>query len=315
MLFKIYPTVRKSSLLRILNLFFPWFTTEQTPLLIVGEGRSGTSWIGQTLGQASNAIYYREPCHPNKMGWGEEIAWSTYLKPGEIDHYFTPSLDAAFKGLITRGQQWSWSKYLRRITPGYKVVIKEVAAFMSLEWIVERYHPDVLVVIRHPCAVALSNKNRNAFVSEQQRIERLLENQLLVDEHLDLKTISVLKQVTTPLEVYAASWAVKNKIFVNAMNRHPQWQVISYEQLCQSPMKTFRSIFERYQLDWNEDVRQFIAQTTTNEVVDPFAISRVTEQQIDKWKTAMTKAEVAEVKNIVEPFELPFYNSESDWAC
>lgn len=282
------------------------------PLLIIGEGRSGTTWIGETFSQAPQVLYYVEPCNPDNNSQGSPTDWTRYVHPSGSDPYYERYLTAAFEGLISPGQTWSRQKFWRRLRPSYRIVIKEIATFMSLEWVYQRFNPSVLVVLRHPCGVALSNRDRNAHREEQQRLRLLRKNSELVDTHL-APYLSTIEKAQTPLEVSSAIWAIRNKVFANTYNQYP-WQMLYYEDLCQRPQETFRSLFDKFELPWNQSIEQFIDYKTNRVEPGTFSTGRITHRQIDKWKRRLTPAEIDQVRRIVAPFELPFYQSEVSWC-
>lgn len=314
LLFKLLnlPATKPMSRLVAFNPVLSKLQIGHSPLLIIGEGRSGTTWIGETFGRSPQVLYYVEPCNPDNNVHGTLTAWTRYVRPNGNDPYYERYLTAAFNGLISPGQTWSRQKFWRRLLPGYRVVIKEVATFMSLEWVYQRFDPSVLVVLRHPCGVALSNRDRNAHREEQQRLSLLKQNSELVDTHLS-PYLSVIEKARTPLEVSSVIWAIRNRVLANTYRQYP-WRVVCYEDLCCDPKKTFRSLFDTFDLPWDLSVERFIEYKTNRSEPGTFSTGRITQQQIDKWKRQLTPAEVEQVRRVVAPFELPFYQSEVAWC-
>lgn len=280
-------------------------------IFITGHGRSGTTWVGNTLRQASGALYYNEPCNPTARA-GDYSAWFRYVRPNGNDLFFEMYLDAAFKGLISDGGgAWLRQRAYRRLLPGYRVVIKEVASFMSLEWIYKRHQPEVLIIIRHPCGVALSERNQGTPVDRP--IKEMLEQTALVKDHLE-PYISVMKKAKTPFEIYGAIWGARNRVLADLLPHYPQWKILFYEEICEDPMNCFHELFDHFGLRWSQRVQNFINRSTTEERPGLYAIHRVSLKQINKWKGEMKYSEIDQVRSFVEPFNLPFYNAESDWS-
>jgi hypothetical protein len=279
-------------------------------IFITGHGRSGTTWIGNIFRQAKGVLYYNEPCNPDKAKGSKYSVWFRYVRLNANDPFFESYLDAAFKGLIMYKTAWLGQRRYRRLSPGYRIVIKEVASFMSLEWIYKRYNPSVLVVIRHPCAVALSERNKGT--STERPIMEILQQIPLVADHL-YPFITVMKKAKKPFEIYGAIWAARNRVIANLLSHYPEWRTIFYEDLCKNPLGYFHELFDHFSLNWSSKVQTFINRTTTKKKLGTYSISRVTEKQIDKWKSEMTRTEIEQVRTFVEPFNLPFYNLESEW--
>jgi hypothetical protein len=163
-----------------------------TRLLIVGVPRSGTTWVGQTLGAATGAVYVNEPD-------GDHDPWAyrarralpagRRLRPGDPAPALERLWDGAFaggrrpRGLRARAarylyastsidERWeSWlggreSVRLRvsaalaaplALEPGARaVVVKTVRAELTAEWVAARCRPTVLVVERDPRNVLAS---------------------------------------------------------------------------------------------------------------------------------------------------------------
>jgi len=281
------------------------------PIFITGHGRSGTTWIGNTFKQAPGILYYGEPSNPKVVKGGEYSHWFRYVRPDENDPYFESCLNRAFKGLITYGRGWWVTRPYRRFLPGYRVVIKEVAPLLLLEWVYKRYQPEVLFVLRHPCAVALSERNKSTSV--ERPIKEMLKQPDLVEDHLK-SYITVMEKAKTPFEVYGALWGARNRVIMDLVPKYPEWKILFYEDLCENPIQRFQELFDNFNLTWTDKVQKYINRTTTEKKPGTFSTFRVTKNQTDKWKREMTSSEIEQVRTFVEPFNLPYYNQESDWA-
>ena len=279
-------------------------------IFITGHGRSGTTWIGSTFEQAPGILYYGEPCNPKVVKGGNYSYWFRYVRPDGSDPYFESCLDRAFKGLITDGSYWLRQPY-RRFLPGHRVVIKEVASLMLLEWVYKRYQPEILFVLRHPCAVALSERNKST--SAERPIKEILKQPSLMEDHLN-PYLTVLEKAKTPYEIFGALWGARNRVITDLMPKYPEWKIVFYEDLCSDPIKCFRELFDHFNLTWTVKVQKYINRTTIEKKPGKYSTYRVTKNQINKWKRKMTPSEIEQVRTFVEPFNLPFYNTDSDWS-
>ena len=280
------------------------------PIFIIGHGRSGTTWVGSTFQLAPGVLYYREPCNPKIAEEGNYSHWFRYVPPDGSDPYFENCLDRAFKGLITYGRGWLKQPY-RRFLPGYRVVIKGVAPLMLLEWIYKRYQPEVLFVLRHPCAVALSEMNKKTPI--ERAINEILKQPELVENHLKPYT-ALMEKAEKPFEIYGALWGARNRVIADLIPKYPEWKTVFYEDLIKNPPGCFHELFDHFNLKWTVKVQKYINQSTTEGKPGKYSTFRVTKDQIDKWKRKMNFDEIEQVRKFVEPFNLPFYNKESDWS-
>jgi len=296
---------------KVLNSILSHLQMRNRAIFITGHGRSGTTWIGSTFEQAPGILYYHEPCNPEVVKGGDYSHWFGYVRPDGSDPYFESCLDRAFNGLITYGRGWWIKQPYRRLLPGSRVVIKEVASLMLLEWVYKRYQPEILFVLRHPCAVALSEKNKRTPV--ERPIIEILNQPDLVEDHLK-PYLTILEKAKTPFEIYGAIWGARNRVIADLIPKYPEWKILFYEDLTRDPLKCFRELFDHFNLDWTAKIQKHINQTTTKAKPGIYSTYRVTNTQTYKWKGKMTPDEIEQVRTFVEPFNLPYYNSESDWS-
>lgn len=290
-----------------------WFLDKwqvgRRPLLIGGHGRSGTTWVGNVFATSSRALYCFEPGNPAVSERGESDVWFRYLRPGERDPLFEELFDTAFRGL-PYNRRWRRAAW-HRLVPGYRMVVKEVAAFMCLEWLAARYDPAVLVVIRHPCPTILSELAQGTD-PQQSRQALLRQNRLWEGEAARYRAL--LEAAETGIEILAVIWAVRVHVLAGALARHPEWQVVQYEMLCAEPVAQFRKLFDALGLAWTAAVEQYVIQSSTSHKPGHYSGVRLSAQQPDKWRQELEPQAIEAVRRQVELFDLPFYRSTADWA-
>jgi len=277
------------------------------PILVCGHARSGTSWILRTLGRAPEALVYPEPFLST---CGETPATlAGYVPTGASAPGVAEQLDAAFAGLITTHRHWRAKspKLARRILGGFRVVIKEVATLMYIEWVAERYDPVVLIPVRHPCPVVLSQLDRGNYAPGW--LNAMLGNERLMADHLE-PFRAIMEGATSPLEATAAQWAGLNRVMATQLERHPDWLVVPYEPLARDPIGGFRALYDLVGLRWTRGVQRYVTRNTTTPDDDRYTTTRVSADRIDAWRQTMTVDEVARVRAIVEPFDLPWYRAD-----
>ncbi|MFZ0544612.1 MAG: sulfotransferase [Candidatus Promineifilaceae bacterium] len=282
------------------------------PLLITGHGRSGTTWVGNVFATGKRVLYCFEPGSPVVAEHGQNDVWFRYLPPGQSDPLFEEIFDTAFRGL-PYNRRWRRAAW-HRLVPGYRMVVKEVAAFMCLEWLAERYNPAVLTVIRHPCPTILSElaQGTDAQLSRQALLGQFsLWAGDVAGEIVPYR--SVLEKAQSAVEILAVIWAIRLRIFTTAFARHPEWQVVQYEALCANPVAQFQQLFEALRLPWTGRVEQFVIQSSTSYKPGSYSGTRHSTRQPDKWLQEMEPQTISAVRRQIEPFDLPFYRSAADW--
>lgn len=270
------------------------------PILILGHGRSGTTWVGNVLATGRRVLYTFEPGSPTP---DQPFAgWFAYARPGQANQTLQQTFDPAFQGLPGR-RNWRRS-FIHRLMPGYQLVIKDVAGLMAAEWLQERYRPAMLLVIRHPCPTILSELEQGT--DPQKSKATLLAQSQLFEEQLQPYR-PVIEAATTPHEILAALWAARYRVIANALPRHPHWKIVTYESLCEEPVATFHQLFSHFRLPWSDRNANFIWQSSTTTAPGRYSGKRVSRHQLDKWKEKLTPAEIAAIFRVIQPFQLPFY--------
>ncbi len=290
--------------------------TSGRPIFVTGNGRSGTTWIGQTLGRPADVLYYREPCHPYRNGIHEDDAanriWARYLRPGDRDPFFERTLGHAFRGWFWPGGGHPLSDYRKRIGARPRVLVKEVASFLSAEWVADRWDPQMLVILRHPGAYAVSVRNMDRPERELARLAVMRADEKLREDLIgDLE--AHLARVETPLEASLATWGIRTRAALAALDRHPDWGRVHYEDVARDPVAGFRDLYVRLGLAWSDAIEAWIREKTTSTREGHFTTSRVSQERIDAWRHDLTPEEKDRARRVLEPFGLPVYSAPEDW--
>lgn len=282
------------------------------PILVTGNGRSGTSWIAGTLARAEGLLYYREPCHPEINGLPPEAAhavWAAHVPPGGRHPFLEQRLDAAFRGHFWPGSRHRLTELPARLRRRPRILVKEVAAFMSVEWAAARWGPEVLVVLRHPAACAASVRALGQDAAELARL-RLLRSLPAVAR---APFAPCLDRIADPLEATASAWAIRTATVLEAVARHPDWAVVRYEELAADPVAGFRRLYARFGLAWTPALAAEIAERSRRDEGGAYSTRRDAAARIHAWRDRLSAAEIARLRRLVAGFGLPVYAGEADW--
>jgi hypothetical protein len=288
-------------------------------LLIVGAPRSGTTWVGKTLGRTAGSTYVHEP-----DGTGDPFAFRakralpfTPVLQGDEDvpeyeqlwagafaggrRPGTPrdllarrlfarlSQEEKWKGRQTDNASWRVRLACAAAVPlasdGSKrnVIVKSVHAALALEWIAQRFDPVVLVVRRHPYNVLASRlemgfkpgllevRNSGEFAARAWGVRP-------VDADESDLTKDAFHLGTLMLALH------------DAVERHPDWHIVSHEDLCIEPVAGFSSAAARLGLEWTAESEAFLGESNTRG--SGYATNRVAAEQPDRWRTRLTAEQV-----------------------
>src|SRR3972149_1824290 len=125
------------------------FKVPSPTILVLSLPRSGSSWVGEILGSASNALYLREPMTQSHLAWDDKEITEVFVDPNAALKGYERYADAAFSGfpmfsrnIVRKPDQWSlFARHSRRL------VIKEVN-LLACEWLLKKYSPRVIFIVR-----------------------------------------------------------------------------------------------------------------------------------------------------------------------
>ncbi len=258
----------------------------QPPILLLSYPRSGSSWLGETLGHASNAMYLREPINLSYQaqgGRGSVFTVDTAQPPPAYrraaQHAFTaiPTFDP---GVVRWPAQWRLAQRAQR-----RVVIKEVNP-AACAWFIAAFRPRIVFLMRHPAAVALSYRRmgwQQFPTLEQWRKHGLRQG-------------STLHTALTALSAY------------------PDHRLVRYEDVCRDPLATFQTLFDFCSLTWDAQSVQFIQTHTTHSDDAPGGTARRSQLMPDAWRSHIGPNELAALHDGFAAAQLPHYADAGDWS-
>jgi hypothetical protein len=302
-------------------------------VLVVGPGRSGTTWVGEALGHAAGAMYLHEPDHVvavpfagrARAGLGE---WPVLESGGPAPADYERLWDAAFgvrprwplnsvarrayAGVPALEKQaipdpaWHCSSARLRLAlrlarpaclrgPGPRVV-KSINAAFALDWLLDRYDPQVVLVRRHPLDVLASwwdlHSGESLFKYEDDRAVR---------PRLQRWQVS-----PPPRDDYFAemAWYVgfEMSAYQEAAEANPQIHVATHETLCADPIPEFRRLVANVGLEWSPDCEQYLQ--ASNLPGDGYETKRLAAEQPGKWRTRLTDDQVRVARDTLAPFPI-----------
>ncbi len=282
------------------------------PILVVSLPRSGSSWVGKSLGQAPNALYLREPITQSAIGGGLSDRAIVDHDPAAIPRSYSRFADAAFAaypafraGIVAKPDQWRLSTRRAR-----RLVIKEVNP-LALEWLLPRYRPQVVFLVRHPVAVARSYQRLGWTGSDVGELfgpaSRLGSGVLgRWRQALDREGDYWFEQGKRQGAVLYCAWRV--------LQRCRQVEVVEYETLCRRPRETFQALSHKVGLVWDGSMESALERSTGgDDSADPYGTRRPSAQMGDAWRGAVPEACVARLRDGFSQFGLPWYQDDTDW--
>ncbi|MEX2409755.1 MAG: hypothetical protein WD607_00045 [Candidatus Paceibacterota bacterium] len=296
-------------------------------LLITGAIRSGTTFVGKVIDQATDFRLINEPFSFNHGIEGIQH-WNPYTS--EYTPYYQKLFKKYFnyKSTFKLYERNKYDKYLKSVIKSRahfnylinkyspykkKLILKDPLASLSSQYLRHNHNIGVLVLFRHPGAFVYSNKrlewdfNLEHIFNQVELVERYLkEEQKIYHGNLDyIERLSLL-------------WRCINKVLIEYSKRKDDhyWQIVTHEELCINPQETFKMIFDRFEIDFNERTKDYIRKNTSksnkiNAGKAAHLLKRDSEGLIDYWKRELSEKEIDKIKRLTYDLALTFYDKES----
>jgi len=268
--------------------------TYRAAIFVAGSGRSGTTWLSELLIAGTRRRYLFEPLSRN-------VAITTPFHRDFVKRYLRPDADEPelreIMDRVLSGQIRSrWTERFNRRLRTHGRVVKEIRANLMLGWLQATFPGlPVILMLRHPCAVAAS------FAREgwRGRVGEMLAQPELVRDHLNGAQCDVLVELErSPLfERAIGIWCVETMVALRQMRRGAY--VLCYESLLTAPAYQLGKLFA-----WLE--RSDVA-AAIERVARPSSTSRgdrITVPRLTAWQHELTGAQIARALEVVKAFDL-----------
>lgn len=209
-------------------------------ILVAGEHRSGTTWLGEMLSKYFHYRFMFEPFHPDEFPEYEEFVYR-YIPPDLNNKQYYEKFSKIFRGNIKS----EWVDRDNRFFVSKGRVIKFIRINLMLGWIRENF-PElpIVFIIRHPCAVVSSRLMVNWDPFE---FDLILEQEDLINKFLG-SYLDFLEKPKTKLEKLVCLWCIENMVPLKMMS-DKKWHVVAYENLVINLEKEFKKIVEYIEPD------------------------------------------------------------------
>jgi hypothetical protein len=280
---------------------------------LVGDGRSGTTWLSELLNYRQNYRYMFEPLHPNNTRFMSlQDYFYLYLRAG-LEEEYVEEFEQMFAGKLYAGEL-KYASIFRHTAPRESydgLLIKDIFGHLSMAWVAEKFpHVKQILLMRHPFAVARSKiqlKNWHWL----QEPSKLLNEQKLYDDFL-APYASLIEASTSPFEKQVLIWSIIHAIVLKQLQPE-QVQLVFYEELCvEFPEAMHRLLIGLGQMTQEQDLDQsLILQGAVPSVTTQY-FSAINHQQdlISAWRSQLSDEEIGKGNAILEAFGLSeIYNA------
>ena len=296
----------------------------KNPLLITGIHRSGSTWIGKTFALAPELCYIHEPFNIKKHPEAPFDVWFLYLNESFPQKH---SLDvkAYLNGFRTFSVAQAISGVLKAKYPGQardviveqinrqlkRPLFKDPIAVLSAEWMHKELNSEVVLSVRHPAAFVASIKVKDW----QFDFRNFLRQEELMDTKFSLFRSEIMDLAASKRDIIDQGILLWNCIHavINdyriAYAHNNDWSFVRHEDLSLKPLETFRDLFKKHGLTFNEQVSRAILASTQSD--EKKYLTRNAKKNITTWKDRLTQAEIERIKKGTENIWPLFYEEDS----
>jgi hypothetical protein len=298
-------------------------------VLVTGIPRSGTTWVGKILAQAPHMRYVHEPFNITKRPCACGIYFDKWF------YYLTTENEACYRQHLQHLISASSNQFhllnmlidvrsnnnLRPLKIYFqqlratRTVVKDPLAYFSSCWLSCTFNMQVVILIRHPAAVANSYKQ----LGWEHDFSHFLSQPLLMRDYLAPFADEIAEFATNKHELIdqiALLWKLVYSAVSQQAAHHDDWLLVRHEDLCRNPENEFASMLYRLNITPSPSLHRAITATTTTNnaqaLADPYSIFRNSHVMCTQWKTQLSQWEIAQVHQRVGNLADRYY-AEDEW--
>lgn len=207
--------------------------------------------------------------------------------------------------------------FARHKKAGARPLMKDPLAFFSTEWLASRFNLQPVILIRHPAAFVSSLKQ----LGWTHPFDHFLRQPLLIRDLLEPYRSRIQEFATTNQPIVEQAillWQLIHHTILQYRSAHPGWILMRHEDISRQPVQRFNDLFCRLSLPFGsaieQRIREYSAETNPIETENPLNIRRSSNENIWKWRRALSDEEIQHIRRAVEPISQEFYG-DSDWAA
>jgi hypothetical protein len=242
------------------------------PVFVVSMPRSGSSWIGSVIGGANGMIYLREPytrSHITKVGGDTVFAVDPQHPPqtyADSDRLVQTMSPAFRPSVIGHPQQWPPFN-----AQPARLVVKEVNP-LACGWFVAQHDPNLILILRHPAAIALSYRERGWFKPDDSSDPMRLWREF--GRHV------------------ASTW----RDMLEQTHDHDSCLLVRYEEICAEPLLVFERLCVACGIPFDQElvdlIRAYSSGRGEGAKPDPYGLVRDSNAAGERWRQKITAAEL-----------------------
>jgi hypothetical protein len=305
--------------------------TGARPILVTGMQRSGTTWVGRMLSLRRDVTYLGEPLNPYIAGpllsLERKYQYTYICEENESDylHAFEDLTSFGYPLVSEVRAARSAADVLRvgkraavfasaRIRDA-RPLVKDPFAFFSAPWLGRRLGFRVVILVRHPGAVADSMKR----LGWSFDFRHVLDQPLLMQDLLAPWEDEMRDQLGTEDIVAQASllWKIVYSTAARFRSEQNTFLFVRHEDLAEAPVAGFAALYEELGLEFDSRIARTIDEFTDERNPreqrsgEAKAVRLYSPSTAAGWKQRLSEVEGDQVRHITDGIVGLFYPEES----
>lgn len=309
------------------------------PLVVAGSGRSGTTWVLDTIASENQLRTIFEPLHPVVVKGGHSNAcrylpddvedmqlrnfmedvflgnyhsmWTDYrVRPDRLreDLKSLPTL-VGVKCCFRRWQKLLRNYYRYRGTLQYpQIIVKMIRANLMLGWLHQKFGARIVLVIRHPGAVIESKMRLGGNDWEASSLlQHYLQDKRLQQNYLAPYN-DLLNRDLDPAAAHAAIWCIENCMPLSQAKQYGHI-VVFYEKLMKNSGKEWRRIITGLGLSKVPSAETI--EKPSQQISTLSGRERLEKTHLERWLERIDSKSLRHIDHIIKAMGVEFYDTYS----
>ncbi len=323
-------------------------TTQSGLRLILGLGRSGTTWLSSAIGQSESSLRFAMEgllaFRPKiKLSTSKDRGASPYVATLDETHQLAQFYSTVAAPHFDATQQHMEGPIVRNDLDPHCAIVKEVHALLATEALVDHLKCPTVIIKRDPIRIVDSLFARDGYRSyyldgeaeellgegilPQRRFSMLRTrwrrpaNPELIDRYFVgqssklqqlaevIKSQSSLREQTVLAKIVTVG--LMSNMLTQIATESPYCRLVRYEELCERPIETVANVSDHFDIECGESVRSFLRESTSRDTQSPdrFPVYRTQQQVADRPFKFLTDLEVEVGRNLLAEISAPLLPS------
>ena len=274
-------------------------TDPSQAIVLAGSGRSGTTWLGNIIAANLNMRVIFEPFDGRRVPQAAGFPLRPYLHLGATH----PQMEGFVRAVLCGKVQNDWINREGTLWWAWRRMIKTIRATLLLGWLDQTFHPHIVFMLRHPCAVVLSRIR----LDWEAHLDVFLDQPHLMEDYLE-PFAGIIEDAQTEAQKHAMMWCVENLVPLSQMSKRNNWTLCTYEHLCMEPEAETERILRSLKV--RPTYLTKLAIQRISRMTRPGSAVLGQKNPVTIWQQQLPPRDIDQVLEVVEAFGINVYNQD-----